>query len=87
MGHLWKPFQLSERGRGTVTCGMKRRYRNHQKGGGLFSAIEHQQSYTQRKTGILKALGLHKFARGLLGKHTGVSFVRRLTEAPEKIKG
>ncbi|SEN44853.1 hypothetical protein [Palleronia pelagia] len=40
-----------------------------------------------RKTGILKELGLHKFARGLLGEHTGVSFVRRLTEAPEKIKG
>ncbi|MBJ3762235.1 hypothetical protein ILP92_05690 [Maribius pontilimi] len=39
-----------------------------------------------RKAGILKEIGLQKYARGLLGKQTGVSFVRRLTDSPEKIK-
>ncbi|KKK70197.1 hypothetical protein LCGC14_2926420, partial [marine sediment metagenome] len=37
-----------------------------------------------RKQGILKEVGLHKIARAKLRDHTGVTFVRRLTETAEE---
>lgn len=39
-----------------------------------------------RRQKILKEVGLHKVARGMLKAQTGVSFVRRLTERPDLVK-
>jgi hypothetical protein len=39
-----------------------------------------------RKQEILREVGLHKLGRQMLNQHTGVSFVRRLTDPPRKAK-
>lgn len=50
-----------------------KRYKNHSKGGGLFSGIEHQQALSRQKVGILKLRDLIEWEhfRSLLEELTG----------------
>ena len=56
-GHLWKPnFQMSGfcLGQSCAKKGGMKRYRKTERGGGLFSTIEHEQAVAAKTTGILK---------------------------------